>query len=275
MPGTQFFSVLFALVLIPLFIVTGLPEASAQVNVETMRGEAPTEGWGGTFATSLELSRGNQDLLDVGGTLHVGYQLLYEQDGEEKRRVRRHTFLTTRYRLARQSEETFLHEGFAHLRWTEMWMPRLGGESFLQYQYNEAARLNARALAGGGMRAILVSTGPFDLVAGLGAMVEYERIRVAPGAGDEPETLGVRSTNYVSAVVTLLDGSVRFINTAYVQPLVTNPADLRLLNELQAQLAVTERIAVGLSLRLFYDSRPPTEVEPYDLTLRNSIQVRF
>lgn len=267
-------SVFFVLVT-TVMVSLAAPEAEAQVNVETMRSEAPKEGFGGALATSLELSRGNQNLLDMGGRLHLGYQLLHEREGDEKARVRRHTFLTTSYRLARQAEETFLHEGFAHLRWTEMWRPRLGAESFLQYQYNQAARLNARALAGGGVRAILVSTGPFELAAGAGAMLEYERIRVAPDAPDDPETLRVRSTNYLSAVISLLDGTARLINTAYVQPLITNPADLRLLNELQAQFAVTERVAVGLSLRVFYDSQPPTEVEPYDMTLKNSIQVRF
>lgn len=265
---------LLLLPLTALLLLTTTP-ATAQVNVETLRGDTPTDGFGAALKTSVELRRGNSELLDMKGTLHLRHQTLFEVPDDAPPLLRRQTFFTTSYRLATRGDQTSAHTGFAHLRWTEMFRPRLGAEAFLQYQYNELARLNARALGGGGLRALLVNTPSFNLVLGVGAMAEYELINVPDNASDDPETFGVRSTNYLSAALRLFDDNLRLLNTTYFQPLTTAPSDFRLLNELETRVAITEHLSIGLALRLLFDSQPPTSVEPYDLTLENTLQLTF
>lgn len=249
-------------------------DARAQVNTEALRPAKLESGWGGDAEGNMALSRGNIRLLDLGGSGRVLYQTLHNP-GSLVPYIEHRVFLAANGRLAERAGATFINQGFTHLRWT--WMPheRVGPEVFSQYQFNEFLRLQIRALAGGGLRVDLVHREHLMIWGASGYMIEYNKIRVEPGAPDAPETLEHRSTSYLTVRLELLEGKLRLQNTLYVQPRIDLLSDLRLLDDLEFSGKITDRFSLGSSFSLLHDSAPPTGVVPTDLRLTSNVRFSF
>lgn len=265
-----------------LTIASATPRpALAQVNVEVLRPNLFRAGWSGGLDASFAVSRGNVELLDVGGAGRVQYQTLYPvappEEGAEPAVpfFRQRVFLTTNGRFAERAGAAFINQEYTHLRWTGMWHPRVGSDVFVQQQLNEFQRLRVRALAGAGARVEIVHHPVFLAWAGSAYMIEFERIAVQPGAPDDPETLAHRVTNYLTLRLAAYGGKLLAQNTVYYQPRIGDVGDFRLLEELEVVARVDEVLGLGASLSVLHDSRPPTGVRTTDLRLVNTVKIAF
>ncbi len=253
--------------------------ASAQVNAEAAAPSthAAKAGFSGGLDGSLALSKGNIDLVDVGGAGRVQYQTLYrrEQTVGALPWIRQRTFLTASGRFAERADAKFISQAFLFGRWTAMWLPRVGSDLFLQFQFNEFLRLRRRSLAGTGLRLEIVHHPAFVLSTGAGYMVEYEKIDVAPGASDRPTVVSHRLASSVSARLALFDGSLLAQNTLFFQPRFDDWGDARVLDDFQVMAKVTDVLSLGTTVSVFYDSAPPTGVLPADLRLTSTVRLSF
>ncbi|MBL8680459.1 MAG: DUF481 domain-containing protein [Myxococcales bacterium] len=255
--------------------------AAAPVNAESLRPNLFRAGWSGGLDANFALSRGNIDLLDVGGAGRVQYQRLYPSAPvappaqPELPWVHHRVFLTATGRFADRAGAPFVSQAFAHLRWTAMWHRRVGSDLFAQHQYNEFQRLRGRTLLGAGVRVEIVHAPVFMLSAGSGYMLEYERINVLEGAPDPPETLAHRWTNYLTARLSLWNSALLVQNTLYVQPRFDAPSDVRLLEELEVLAKVTDVFGLGVTASVAYDSAPPTGVRETELRVFSTVRLSF
>jgi hypothetical protein len=81
-----------------------------------------------------------------------------------------------------------------------------------------------------------------------------------------------RWSNYVNVRVRLSETSY-IRTTGYVQPRLDAFADVRILNETRLSVAITKRVSLQIRFDLYYDSRPPDNVEDLDVALRNGLSV--
>jgi hypothetical protein len=253
--------------------------ASAQVNAEAA---APSKnalkaGFSGGLDGSLSISKGNIDLVDVGGAGRVQYQTLYAPARAPGALpwIHYRTFVTASGRFAERADATFISQAFLFGRWTAMWFPRVGTDLFLQFQFNELLRLRRRSLAGAGLRIELVHDPAFVLSAGAGYMIEYEKIDVAPGASDVPTVRAHRLASSLTARLALFDGALLAQNTLFFQPRFDGWGDVRVLDDFQVVTKVTEVLSLGTTISVFYDSAPPTGVLPVDLRLTTTVRLSF
>ena len=222
--------------------------ALAQVNAESLRPNPLRASWSGGVEGSFALSRGNIELLDIGGGGRVQYQTLHplpaSQEGVSAPLpyIAQRVFLTGSARFAERAQNAFINQAFVHVRWTGMWHERVGTDVFAQYQFNEFLRLRARAVAGTGVRVEIVHTPVFMMWGGSGYMFEYNLL---------------------------------LQNTLYYQPRFDDFTDFRVLEEFEALSKVTELLALGATLSVLHDSAPPTGVKETDLRLISTLRLSF
>jgi hypothetical protein len=248
--------------------------ARAQVNTEALRPSRPRPGWGGEVDGSLALVRGNVRLLDAGGSGRLIYQTFHDRD-EAVPSLKHRAFLAASGRFAENATGTFINQGFLHLRWTWMIHRRIGPEAFAQYQSNQFLRLQIRALGGGGFRVDFLHTDTLQSWGGSGYMLEFNRINVAPGAPDRPDTREHRWSSYLTVRATFFDDRLRFQNTLYLQPRFDRLSDFRLLNDSEVSAKITERFSLGNTFSILHDSAPPTGVKATDLRLASTLKLTF
>lgn len=265
-----------------MFMIFGLfllaPEAYAQtVNAEKLtRGEAE-EGFSAQITGSFALRRGNVTVTDIGGGLHGQYQTLHPQleEDETPAYVRNRWLAFGSARYASNAEDVFVSQSFTHVRWTSMWLKRLGSEVFAQHQFNEFQRLQARVLGGVGARAKIVHSQPFNVALGSGYMTEFERITDGSAVDSRRETVSHRWTSFLNVKLALFEENLMLQNTLYIQPRFDDLSDYRLLEELEAEVAVTSVFSMGTSLTVAHDSTPPAGVGSSDVSLLQTIKFSF
>lgn len=252
----------FLLVLLPLALATG--QTSAQVNIEALRGDASARGFSGALALKLEMHTGNTDLKEIGleGRLDFDHP-------------RVNTFMLARNDFGWEQGERFADEGLIHLRQHYPLHGRIGIETFTQYNYDTTYRLDARMLAGGGLRFHLVVSEGFQLWEGASAFVEHERLSELMPADVHPyNATVVRWSHYLSSRVVVNDRVVSTC-TVYFQPLWNEIGDTRVLGELNLEIDLAGPLVLALNFVMRYDSRPPEGVSKLDTVLENGLAVTF
>lgn len=263
-----------------LVALTLLPAlASAQVNTEAYRARFGEPGWHGDAHLAFALRDGNSESLNLG----AGFRLQkatpfasYSEEEQDFRSPRRLFFLVADYAREEQSDERSVNQGFGHLRFTHMVEAVWGWETFLQVEYDEFTRLDRRVLLGAGLRWAVDETPQRVFHLGTGLMAESERLDAVAGAAPRETSDVVRSTSYATLVWRFgVEGRAALRSTLYVQPRVDDVEDLRILEEAALDVALTQRLSLGLSLVVEHDNRPPAGVERTDLYLTNRLRVSF
>lgn len=266
----------------PLLAVIAWPTvAGAQVNTERLR-SWDVEGFSGSADFSLNLQSGNVSLLNVGSSVRLQYATLQDAPaGSTRRRGEDLIYLIGNLSFGEKRNEqgrpreTFVNNGFAHLRWTRMWIPWLGTELFGQIQYNEFIRLSRRLLGGAGLRFALVEHENAEIHVGSGYMLEYEALDIPEDDPHPASTLFNRSTSYISIKLYLKEPAVALVNTAYVQPRFEDPADYRVIDDAEVSISITDVFSVVWAFSLRYDSKPPGGVKKLDTAFTHNLRVSF
>lgn len=240
-----------------------LPHAvQGQVNTERMRA-FDVEGVRATLGSDVALQSGTVDLFEIGLTGRL-----------DLRRGRHYSFLATEIRYGTKDDVPFRDRTFAHLRYNVRVLPWLETELFSQWERDGFARLQLRSLLGGGLRVQYVNSDRLTLFQGTTPMYEYENLE-ASGLVRHPATVStVRWSNYLHLRLQL-DERVRMNGTVYVQPRIDAFGDVRVLQQATLGVGITDHVHVTTEMTLSYDRRPPHDVDPRNLTIRNGIRVSF
>ena len=244
-------------------LLLALPlSATAQVNTERMRA-LDVEGMRTTLGGDVVVQSGNVDLFEIGVNARVDY-----------RRARHYGFLAGEIRYGTKDDAPFRDRTFGHLRYNYRLTPRLVAEAFTQLERDGFARLQLRTLVGGGLRVQYLDTEAAQIFQGTTPMYEHENLEADGLAAHPAATSRVRWSNYLNVRLRFTD-TTHLLATVYVQPRVDAFSDVRVLQQSTLAVDVTEHVRLTTEFNLNYDSRPPTDVEDLDVTVRNGLQVSF
>lgn len=234
--------------------------ASAQVNIEKVRGGSGKEGLSSTLSADLSLRSGNVDLTSASGELRVDLT----REGPRG-------FLLGRGGVDWKDGKRFSDSGLLHLRTAFPARPALELEAFTQIDYDKARKLDFRALAGAGPRLTLASDGPTNLILGTAYMREHEKYDLPPGSRHRHEENVSRWSSYLNLRVDAdpVAGSC----IVYAQPRFDRFEDVRILSEATLSVKVSRAVDLRNTVRFRWDSRPPDGIEDTDLRLETGIAV--
>jgi len=241
-----------------LLLLLFLTPLHAQVNIETYRGK---RGVTGEARFSLSSDVGNVDVFKGDGAGHITVNTA-------------HGVLLGVCKGAAGflGGERFTNSGVLHLRWTATASPRWRPEFFAQADYAKSRRLESRALFGAGVRynAYTAEKSAFSL--GTALMWESEDLNLAPGEQHPAATELMRSSSYINLS---LQGRVGFATTAYVQPALSAPGDVRVLGTAELKTPIIGPLRQTTAVDFRVDSAPPRGVEKKDIRFGTSFGVEF
>jgi len=252
----------FVLLLIALGVAAS--PLRAQVDIESLRRDGAPAGMSGSVGATLDVETGNTELFEVEGTARLNWvrgagQTLFIGEGG----------------LGLLSEERFSSSALLHLRhmrWIEEW---IAPEAYAQVNYDRSQLLDSRRLVGLGLR-FRVTEGEWGGVgAGTSVMLEKEYLDLPADASHPASTRTVRNSTFVT--LRLLAGSQFAVSsTTYAQPAFADVGgDLRILENLRANVSLTGQLALSVTFDLRYDSGPPDGTEALDTKLRTGLAFTF
>lgn len=256
-PPLRRFRVLFAAA-VALFPAA----ASAQVNIERMRGAADAPGFSSTVAADLSLRSGNVDVTELSGEIRTDLV----RNGP-------HGFLLGRGGVGWKDGDRFSNSGLLHLRAGLPARPAVELEAFAQIDYDKARRLDFRALAGAGPRVRLASGGAVTATAGTAYLREHEEYGLPPAASHPRDVTVSRWSSYLNLGVSADPVSAVWI--VYAQPRFDRFDDVRVLSEASLSVAMGRKVELRNVFRLRWDSVPPDGIEETDVALVTGISVRL
>lgn len=261
-----------------LVLVTLASSAAAQVNTEAMAAAASDDGWAFQLDVGVTLKRGNTDSLNIGSASQLRFLTLHsdpdlEEGGEPWFRDR--FLLAADFTYETASGDRVDNEAFAHVRWTRMWIPRLGHEVFSQIEYAEFRRLNRRVLLGAGGRVVIANEKLVQLWVGTGYFVEFEDydIEDLEPVDFEGEPINHRWNNYLSLKINDADEKIQWLNTLYYQPRFDAFEDFQILYESALSVVIVGPLSFGVHLELQHDAEPVPTIESTDITVKNVLRV--
>lgn len=237
--------------------------ASAQVNIEKMRQSDGADGFSAGASVGLTSRTGNVDAT----TLEIGARTQYKRGD-------RTAFLIFSGDYGWQGGHQYSDQGLAHLRYVHGITPLVAIETFLQSDYDKSRLLDARLLAGGGVRLRFVDTDHAGVAVGTSLMYEHESLGLPPGASHPDHTDVARWSSYVGLRWTVNDKTT-LSATGYVQPQVDAFEDVRVISSSLLQTALAGHLSLTVSFRVRHDSRPPDTIEQTDTRLDTGFSVSF
>lgn len=250
--------------IIPVLLCWLAPElVYPQVNIEKVRATETETGFATSLSLSLSAKTGNVELTTLSGEARIDYAW----------RLAR-SFLLARGDLGWKDDKRFSEEGLLHARYTRLFSGTLGFELFSQFNYDKARLLDARFLAGGGVRVRFVDKEHLSASLGSAAMVEYERYDLPAGARHAREETVGRWSNYFNLKYELSEtGSLVWI--VYAQPRFDRFEDLRILSEAALMARLHTALSLTLTARVRYDHEPPDGIEELDTAVLSGVSVEF
>ncbi len=247
-----------------LLLLSLLPTSAwAIVNLEGLHLKSPPPGWSGALDFALSGNEGNTRLVNLDASLRLNWR---------RDPVRRFLIASQGYSESRGQKAR--DRSFLHLRHIHELHQRRAWEAFVQSERDAFARLQLRALLGGGLRLGLGEATPgHTTLLGLGAF--YSRERLSDGGGGEDLDFGQWRANLYLIHQSEPDPHRRTWLTAYLQPDLTAIHDLRILTTAGLAMDLGRGWTFTWQINLNYDARPPFRVGRYDLNYRAGISRKF
>ncbi|MCE2612419.1 DUF481 domain-containing protein [Flavobacteriaceae bacterium D16] len=175
-------------------------------------------------------------------------------------------YLIGNLNLARSRAEDFRNSWFFHLRYNRKLTDLFRLEGFVQSQHNQLLSINSRNLLGAGVRLKFISTPEVKAYFGNSYMYEIE----------ESDAFGLklynhRNSSYLSLSVSLAEGKLDLTNTLYYQPLYRDFGNYRILQQLKAEVPITQKLKFSGLFNYFLNSRTPTGESEYSSLLSMGI----
>ena len=255
-------SIMGLAVLLSGISLPGPGAGQAILNVEQLQ-SLQVDGLHGEVNGRLNLSRGNTDLFQVGGTLGAGF------------RATRHWIrIFLGMDRLQQNDSRLVENRYVHLRTNYFFKDGLRSFHFLQIQTNRNLLLRRRWLLGSGLRVRAIGGSKGNLEVGSGLMYESENLREALlDEGENPQTQVIRWSNLLVGSWTPAEGT-RLVAVAYHQPDLRSLQDYRLLGELSLGVEISRALELRVSFDWRHDSRAPGTLESDDLSLKTGITFR-
>lgn len=247
-----------------LILSTGFPSlAQAQVNTESVRGDASREGLSGRIEATFTGSTGNSEGIVAGG----GGRLQYSHDPHL-------AFIQAKGNYSRLNNTTSVERALVHARYNYEVVSRIWGELFAQIEHDAFRRLANRELLGAGPRFQVVRTTTFDLFFGTSYMAEWENLNLTADETHRDFRLAHRWNNYLVPSASLSD-RLEVGSTIYFQPRFDKLSDWRLLAESFMEVGITDVISARISSTVRHDSNPPNDVKKTDFSFTNALVAKF
>lgn len=249
-----------ALILVALLLPASL---RAQVDIESLRPRGATEGLSGTLGGDLTVLTGNTDLVQTSLRARLDWV-----------RGPAATLLVGDGGVGLLGDRKFSSSGLLHLRHTRWVRAWIAPEVYGQVNYDRPQLLDFRGLVGAGLR-FAFSDGDWGAVgAGVSLMLEHERLDLPADATHDDRTRTLRNSTFLT--VRLVGGDALVVSsTAYAQPALDDPSDLRVLESLGVAASLTDRLALTVTFDLRYDSGPPDGLAALDTRLRTGVTLTY
>ena len=240
------------------------PAALAQVNVETLRHDVVhRKSRFAALGGGLSGRVGNVRSMNATGSFLAGY-------GKNRHLL----FGKLQGDYGEFASVATVSKSFAHARYNYRIAPWLFGELFAQGQQDKFQRLQLRELYGIGPRFVLVNSKVVELFYGSSYMFEHEELVAKVGADERHSFVNQRMNNYASLNIQI-DSKSRFSSALYFQPSFDDFADFRVLSETAVSVEFASRLVLRALVTALHDSRPAFDVRPFDLEVKNTIEVTF
>jgi hypothetical protein len=238
------------------------PDASAQVNIEALRGELPRHGLGGRLSGSIAGYGGNTRGVIMGGNFLVGaYQ------------SRHRSFVTGTLDFAHLGQETQVAKAMGHARYAFALNKTWALEAFGQIEADRFRELRLRELVGLGPRLEWTGTCA-ELTYGTAYMLEYVRRDQQSARQRDNTDVQHRFSHYARGAFHAGE-RVLLASTVYYQPRFDAFSDFRVLTVATLEFKVTELLRSRIDATVRYESVVPSGVERYDVEIKNAIGVKF
>lgn len=226
-----------------------------QVNIEAYRKN--TFAYSNHLDFSLDAQKGN--------SFSQTYKLRYRSDiGEDPWRG----LLITEWQRSANDQGTFSDDGLVHLRSMLTLSPGFQWEHFVQKQWNKVLLLEDRFLIGTGLRWIIEDRPDRpECAIGLGAMYEDEFYTSVS------RIQRIRGTSYVN--VTYPFGVSRLSSIIYVQPVLDQWNDFRLLNRNELKIQLSKEFYVTVYAHMDYKSMAVQGINPFECKTGVNLGVSF
>ncbi len=232
-------------------------------NMQSLLTTDAEEGLSGTITASADWRTGNTEYLDLAAAPVARYR-----DGN-------HLFLgVARAHHKSNKSDTLLSNFFEHLRYRYRLSDSLLTEVFAQHEYDAIKRLQLRALLGGGLAYSVAHQESFGLSVGSSYMMEYEVLQDDGASDAGVSDLQHRNSTYAIATYKL-DDRVALVESAYLQPRLTDLADYRLQSESGMVFQISETLSFTTSFTIAYDSKPPDSIKKLDTTLKSAFTLQL
>ncbi len=247
-----------------VFLFLFWENASAQINIETLRKTDMDEGFNLDIKTDVGILAGNSNARQLSGSVRPDYYKdIY------------HLFLIAEGSRGDTDNKLYKNKGFIHARGQGSITDIVALETFVQEEFNDFINLEERTLYGAGTRlSPFVSSSDekkdtdFTLHLGVGLMYEIERYK------DDDDTYLLRSTNYLSGKWEIHE-RLLFSATTYYQVDTNYAADFRIIVDGSFVVDITEKLKLTLSVNYRFDNKPPEDIKNFDIEIINGLAIFF
>lgn len=172
-------------------------------------------------------------------------------------------FVTSATRAVSDSELESL-DTMNHLRVRYFILKDLAFEVFVQHEFDEFRRLDARSLVGGGPALTILSSKYVDIMLGTAGMFEH----IKP-SDDLSEEFNARWSNYIQIEIDI-NQKFSIQNVFFYQMRLGASEDYMLHESISLEIKATDWFGVSLGFTVGHDEMPLPGVEKTDLALTSS-----
>lgn len=235
---------------------------SAQVNVEPLRQQLGSDGWGGRVQASVAGYAGNTDGVILGSAAFVGAR---------SQRHLAYAVLSGDY--TKLDGMVNVAKWFAHARHNYRLRGWLFWEEYAQLESDRFRRVTVRELVGTGPRFGLLRGQTVELFYGASYMYEHTLLATNE-ATERGQGVAHRFSNYLALTLRAQD-RIALSSVTYAQPRFDAPKDVQVLSVSSADFTITERLHSRLDAVVRYGSVVPGDIRSADFELKNSLELLF
>lgn len=226
------------------------------INIESLRQDIK-KGFYGSTGLDLSGSSGNVKVFETG----LSSQNIYKK-GE-------HEFIAiSNYKYGEASQVKNTHQGNLHLRYAQRFDKPWSWEVFSQLEFNEFQNLSLRSLTGAGLRIRLLHGEKSSIFAGAGTFYEDERIQ------KDIDQANFRGNLYLS-LRKIFGEATEVVLVSYYQPSYKIIDDYRIQLTAGLELKVNKYLRIVNNIEYAKDSRPPSNIQQYDLTYSTGFYIAY